>query len=88
VVDSFANAGIPLENICQLIDPLDRSLEVAILTTFGNAGTDIDYMKQYRDFEMDPNTFSITEGQQFLSKLHGKVSLISSISVLLILGSE
>ncbi|KAK7709058.1 hypothetical protein SLS64_006542 [Diaporthe eres] len=32
--------------------------------------TDIDYMKSYRDFENDQNTFSYEEGAQFLSKLH------------------
>ncbi|KAF2770213.1 putative alpha-glucosidase [Teratosphaeria nubilosa] len=32
--------------------------------------TDIDYMKQYRDFENDPNTFPYLEGQAFLELLH------------------
>lgn len=32
--------------------------------------TDIDYMKEYRDFENDQNTFGYEEGAQFLSKLH------------------
>lgn len=27
-------------------------------------------MKQYRDFQNDPNTFSYDEGEKFLSKLH------------------
>lgn len=27
-------------------------------------------MKQYRDFDMNPNTFSVNEGQRFLSALH------------------
>jgi alpha-glucosidase len=31
---------------------------------------DIDYMKQYRDFENDPERFSYEEGAQFLAKLH------------------
>lgn len=35
-----------------------------------NIWTDIDYMKQYRDFENDPNTFGYVEGAEFLSKLH------------------
>ncbi|KAL5314408.1 hypothetical protein ACEPPN_018834 [Leptodophora sp. 'Broadleaf-Isolate-01'] len=35
-----------------------------------NIWTDIDYMNQYRDFENDQNTFSYSEGAQFLSKLH------------------
>jgi alpha-glucosidase len=34
--------------------------------------TDIDYMQRYRDFDMDPNTFPVAEGKQFLDKLHGK----------------
>ncbi|KAF2493905.1 glycoside hydrolase family 31 protein [Lophium mytilinum] len=32
--------------------------------------TDIDYMDQYRDFTNDENTFSVSEGQKFLSQLH------------------
>jgi alpha-glucosidase len=32
--------------------------------------TDIDYMKQYRDFENDENTFPYDEGAKFLSQLH------------------
>ena len=32
--------------------------------------TDIDYMKQYRDFENDPYRFNYSQGQQFLAKLH------------------
>ncbi|KAF2435435.1 hypothetical protein EJ08DRAFT_645731 [Tothia fuscella] len=32
--------------------------------------TDIDYMKAYRDFEMDPNTFAVSEMAAFLSKIH------------------
>lgn len=32
--------------------------------------TDIDYMNQYRDFDNDQNTFSYSEGAEFLSKLH------------------
>ncbi|AEO70510.1 glycoside hydrolase family 31 protein [Thermothielavioides terrestris NRRL 8126] len=32
--------------------------------------TDIDYMKQYRDFENDPVRFGYTEGSKFLAKLH------------------
>jgi alpha-glucosidase len=32
--------------------------------------TDIDYMKEYRDFEMDGLRFSIPEGQKFLTDLH------------------
>ncbi|USW49247.1 Putative glycoside hydrolase family 31, galactose mutarotase-like domain superfamily [Septoria linicola] len=32
--------------------------------------TDIDYMRQYRDFENDNNTFPYPEGQEFLSRLH------------------
>ncbi|KAF2812950.1 uncharacterized protein BDZ99DRAFT_568229 [Mytilinidion resinicola] len=32
--------------------------------------TDIDYMSQYRDFSNDENTFSVSEGQKFLSQLH------------------
>jgi hypothetical protein len=35
----------------------------------------LDYMKLYRDFEMDPNTFSVAEGKDFLAKLHGKISV-------------
>jgi alpha-glucosidase len=35
-----------------------------------NMWTDIDYMKEYRDFEMDPNTFPIPEGQKFIEQLH------------------
>jgi alpha-glucosidase len=35
-----------------------------------NIWTDIDYMKMYRDFENDPNTFGYEEGGIFLSKLH------------------
>ncbi|KAL2059720.1 hypothetical protein VTL71DRAFT_10212 [Oculimacula yallundae] len=35
-----------------------------------NIWTDIDYMNQYRDFENDKNTFSYSEGAQFLSQLH------------------
>jgi alpha-glucosidase len=31
---------------------------------------DIDYMLAYRDFINDPNTFGISEGQQFLAGLH------------------
>ena len=34
--------------------------------------TDIDYMKEYRDFENDPNTFGYSEGKQFLSALHDR----------------
>jgi alpha-glucosidase len=37
-----------------------------------NIWTDIDYMKSYRDFDMDPNTFPVAEGKQFLDKLHGR----------------
>jgi alpha-glucosidase len=32
--------------------------------------SDIDYMKQYRDFENDPNTFDYEQAAEFLSKLH------------------
>ncbi|KAL2168270.1 hypothetical protein VTG60DRAFT_189 [Thermothelomyces hinnuleus] len=32
--------------------------------------TDIDYMKQYRDFENDPVRFSYEEGARFLAQLH------------------
>ena len=32
--------------------------------------TDIDYMKQYRDFENDPYRFNYSQGQQFLARLH------------------
>ncbi len=32
--------------------------------------TDIDYMNQYRDFTNDENTFSYSEGRQFLDALH------------------
>ncbi|KAL2158027.1 hypothetical protein VTH06DRAFT_4837 [Thermothelomyces fergusii] len=32
--------------------------------------TDIDYMKQYRNFENDPVRFSYEEGARFLAKLH------------------
>jgi alpha-glucosidase len=35
-----------------------------------NIWTDIDYMKHYRDFAMDPNTFPVDEGQRFLSQIH------------------
>lgn len=38
-----------------------------------NIWTDIDYMNRYRDFDMDPNTFSVSEGKQFLDQLHGKL---------------
>ena len=31
---------------------------------------DIDYMKQYRDFDNDPDRFGYQEGAEFLSKLH------------------
>jgi hypothetical protein len=31
---------------------------------------DIDYMNLYRDFEMDPNTFGVEAGQEFLGRLH------------------
>ena len=31
---------------------------------------DIDYMKQYRDFDNDPIRFGYDEGQQFLQRLH------------------
>jgi alpha-glucosidase len=44
-----------------------------------NIWTDIDYMKLYRDFEMDPNTFSVSEGKDFLSKLHGKNLIIDVV---------
>ncbi|PWY87204.1 extracellular alpha-glucosidase aglu [Aspergillus sclerotioniger CBS 115572] len=32
--------------------------------------TDIDYMNGYRNFENDPNRFSYSEGEEFLSDLH------------------
>lgn len=48
-----------------------------ILTILENPGTDIDYMKQYRDFDMDPNTFSVAEGKVFLEKLHGGRFLVA-----------
>ncbi|KAK9470692.1 glycoside hydrolase [Dipodascopsis tothii] len=32
--------------------------------------TDIDYMKLYRDFENDPNTFDYESGREFLADLH------------------
>ncbi|MCJ1474014.1 hypothetical protein MMC13_002672 [Lambiella insularis] len=35
-----------------------------------NIWTDIDYMKEYRDFDNDPIRFNYSEGQQFLSTLH------------------
>ncbi|KAI9705826.1 MAG: hypothetical protein M1836_005232 [Candelina mexicana] len=35
-----------------------------------NIWTDIDYMDQYRDFTNDQNTFSYSEGRQFLDALH------------------
>ncbi|KAI9714568.1 MAG: hypothetical protein M1812_006373 [Candelaria pacifica] len=35
-----------------------------------NIWTDIDYMNQYRDFSNDQNTFSFSEGRQFLDALH------------------
>ena len=31
---------------------------------------DIDYMKQYRDFDNDPIRFGYSEGKQFLQRLH------------------
>jgi alpha-glucosidase len=31
---------------------------------------DIDYMKQYRDFDNDPQTFPYDEGREFLQRLH------------------
>ena len=34
--------------------------------------TDIDYMRQYRDFDNDPVRFNYSQGQQFLSKLHSQ----------------
>lgn len=37
-----------------------------------NIWTDIDYMQRYRDFDMDPNTFSVSEGKKFLDQLHGR----------------
>ncbi|KZF23342.1 glycoside hydrolase family 31 protein [Xylona heveae TC161] len=33
---------------------------------------DIDYLGQLRDFQTDPNTWSIEEGEKFLSSLHSK----------------
>jgi len=48
-----------------------------VVDNFANFGipletiwTDIDYMKQYRDFNNDPYRFGYPEGQQFLAKLH------------------
>ncbi|KAI9759304.1 MAG: hypothetical protein M4579_002433 [Chaenotheca gracillima] len=35
-----------------------------------NIWTDIDYMNQYRDFDNDQNTFSYSDGKDFLQKLH------------------
>ncbi|PYH96809.1 extracellular alpha-glucosidase aglu [Aspergillus ellipticus CBS 707.79] len=32
--------------------------------------SDIDYMLEYRNFENDPNRFSYSEGEEFLSQLH------------------
>jgi alpha-glucosidase len=49
---------------------------------------DIDYMKHYRDFEMDPNTFPVDLGQQFLSKLHANhqhyIPIVDSVCVALL----
>jgi alpha-glucosidase len=35
-----------------------------------NIWTDIDYMKEYRNFDNDPVRFSYNEGAKFLNKLH------------------
>jgi Glycosyl hydrolases family 31 len=35
-----------------------------------NIWTDIDYMKEYRDFTNSPESFPVDQGQQFLQKLH------------------
>lgn len=67
VVDNFKKFDIPLETIWTDIDcksitclwfwEVERSLTVAD-------------MDQYRDFTNDPVTFSVSEGKQFLAKLH------------------
>lgn len=44
-----------------------------------NIWTDIDYMNRYRDFDMDPNTFSVSEGKKFLDSLHGRFLSVNEI---------
>jgi alpha-glucosidase len=56
------------QNWTVLQDVVDNFAALSI--PLENIWTDIDYMKHYRDFEMDPNTFPVNLGQQFLSKLH------------------
>lgn len=67
-MDNFARFEIPLENIwtgkASFINDRSRSGGWLTIITI-----DIDYMKQYRDFDMNPNTFPVDVGQQFLSNL-------------------
>ncbi|KFY58630.1 hypothetical protein V496_06026 [Pseudogymnoascus sp. VKM F-4515 (FW-2607)] len=56
--------------------PKDTVLE-DVIKNYENAGialetiwTDIDYMNQYRDFTLDPNSWSEEGGREFLEKLH------------------
>jgi len=56
------------KNWTQLQEVVDNFANFGI--PLENIWTDIDYMFQYRDFTVDNNTFSIEQGQQFLSRLH------------------
>ncbi len=38
--------------------------------TYSNSTPDIDYMKQYRDFDNDPVRFPYDQGREFLQRLH------------------
>ncbi|KAH6664232.1 glycosyl hydrolases family 31-domain-containing protein [Halenospora varia] len=55
-------------NWTQLQEVVDNFAKFGI--PLENIWTDIDYMNQYRDFDNDQNTFSYSEGAEFLSRLH------------------
>ena len=55
-------------NWSQLQDVLDNYESAGI--PLENIWTDIDYMKQYRDFDNDPIRFGYSEGESFLKALH------------------
>lgn len=68
VVDNFAKFEISLETIWSKSDCYTQVVFIGFCAN--RMVADIDYMKQYRDFENDPARFSYSEGAEFLAKLH------------------
>jgi len=53
------------DNLQEVVDNFAK-FEIPLETIW----TDIDYMKEYRDFTTDPVAFPVPKGQEFLQKLH------------------